>query len=174
MTHRTVIAVAAAALLGLHTVHAVGVPVGSWYANGVATWILPVVFLGAGLTCLRRTLVSVTERRPWALIGAGLVLYACGSVVYNVELASTDDVRFPSYADALWLCLYPLSFAGMMALVRARRPHANASLWLDGLIGGSVVAAAAAAFLLAPVFERGEPRAGRLSRISPTRCSTCS
>ena len=41
----------------------------------------------------------------------------------------------------------------MVALVRARHLHVSASLWLDGLIGGSVVAAVAAVFVLQPVVE---------------------
>ena len=38
----------------------------------------------------------------------------------------------------------------MVALVRARHVQVNASLWLDALIGGSVVAAVAAVFVLPP------------------------
>jgi diguanylate cyclase (GGDEF)-like protein len=139
------------ALLGLHTVHAFGVSLGPW-SDDLATWFPSAVFAGCGCVCLKRARASASERRPWSLIGAGLVVYGCGSVVYNLELAASPDVAFPSLADALWLSLYPLAFAGMVALVRARHVHASASLWLDGLIGGSVIAAAAASFILAPVF----------------------
>ena len=87
------------------------------------------------------------------LIGAGLLLYAGGSLAYNLDLATGSAVSFPSLADALWLSLFPLSFAGMVALVRARQLQVNASLWLDALIGGSVVAAVAAVFVLHPIVE---------------------
>jgi diguanylate cyclase (GGDEF)-like protein len=139
------------ALLGLYTAHAFGVSLGPW-SDDLAPWFLPALYFGCGLVCVRRARASATERLPWALFGAGLVLYGCGNVAYNLELAASPDVGFPSYADALWLALYPLAFVGMVALVRARHVHANASLWLDGLIGGSVVAAAAASFVLGPVF----------------------
>ncbi len=88
------------------------------------------------------------ERAAWLPIGAGLLFYALGSTVYNLELAAGSDVGFPSLADALWLALCPLSLAGMVALVRARHVQVNASLWVDALIGGSVVAAVAAVFVL--------------------------
>ena len=103
--------------------------------------------------CLARAHAIAAERTPWSLIGVGLVLYAGGSVVYNLDLSSGAEIGFPSRADTLWLSLYPLCFAGMVSLVRARHVQVNASLWLDALIGGSAVAAVAAVFLLPPIFE---------------------
>jgi diguanylate cyclase (GGDEF)-like protein len=123
-----------------------------WLHDFVATWFLAVVSLGCGLACVARAVQMRTERLAWALLGAGLLLYAAGSWVYNGELAG-GPVAFPSRADALWLALYPLSLAAMVALVRARHVHVNASLWLDALIGGSVVAAVGAVFLLHPIVE---------------------
>jgi diguanylate cyclase len=111
-----------------------------------------VVFVACGGVCLARARAIAPERAAWGLIGAGLLLYACGSVVYNTDLASAT-VTFPSRADTLWLSLYPLSFAGMVALVRARHVQVTASLWLDAMIGASAVAAVAAVFVLPPVLE---------------------
>jgi diguanylate cyclase (GGDEF)-like protein len=112
-----------------------------------------VVFLACGGICLARAGAIAPERTAWGLIGAGLLVYASGSVVYNFDVASGATVAFPSRSDTLWLSLYPLSFAGMVALVRARHVQVNASLWLDALIGGSAVAAVAAVFVLPPVVE---------------------
>ena len=131
------------------------------------------VFLACGGVCLARARALAAERTAWSLIGIGFVLYASGSVVYNVELSAGAAVAFPSCADALWLSLYPLSFAGMVALVRARHVQVNASLWIDGVIGGSAVAALAAVFLLPPVVRPGrrarmdERRAARLPTVGP-------
>ena len=111
------------------------------------------VFLACGGVCLARAHAFASERTAWGLIGAGLLFYASGSVVYNLDLASAATVTFPSRADTLWLALYPLSLAGMVALVRARHVQVNASLWLDAMIGGSAVAAVAAVFILSPVVE---------------------
>jgi diguanylate cyclase (GGDEF)-like protein len=112
-----------------------------------------VVFLACGGVCLARARAVAAERTPWNLIGIGLLLYASGSVLYNVELAGGAAISFPSRADALWLSLYPFCFVGMVALVRARHVQVNASLWIDAVIGGSAVAAVAAVFLLPPVLE---------------------
>ena len=89
------------------------------------------VFLTCGGVCLARAHAIAAERTAWSLIGLGLVLYAGGSVVYNLDLSSAAEVDFPSRADTLWLALYPLCFAGMVSLVRARHVQVNASLWLD-------------------------------------------
>ena len=124
-----------------------------WLQSAFATWFLAAVFLGCGAACVVRAVRFPPERVAWGLIGAGLLLYAAGSFVYNLELASGEAVTFPSLADALWLSLCPLSLGGMVALVRARHVQVNTSLWLDGLIGGSVVAAVAAVFLLHPIVE---------------------
>jgi diguanylate cyclase (GGDEF)-like protein len=124
-----------------------------WIRDAVAAWGPPAVFLVCGVICLARARRFAAERTPWSLIGAGLVLYAAGYVVYHAELTAHPAVSFPSAADLLWLSLYPLSFAGMVGLVRARHVHVNASLWLDAMIGGSAVAATAAVFLLPPVFD---------------------
>jgi diguanylate cyclase len=112
-----------------------------------------VVFLACGGVCLARAGAIAPERTAWGLIGTGLLVYASGSVVYNFDVASGATVAFPSRSDTLWLSFYPLSFAGMVALVRARHVQVNASLWLDALIGGSAVAAVAAVFVLPPVVE---------------------
>ena len=125
-------------------------------AGFVSTWFLVAVFAFSGAVLIVRALRCRQERAAWLPIGAGLLFYALGSTVYNLELAAGSDVGFPSLADALWLALCPLSLAGMVALVRARHVQVNASLWVDALIGGSVVAAVAAVFVLHTGGQSGE------------------
>ncbi len=122
-----------------------------WLGNVVATWFLVAVFAACGAACVARALQLPAERAAWGPLGVGLLLYAGGSTLYNLELAAAGDLSFPSHADALWLMLAPLTLAGMIGLVRARHVHVNASLWLDGMIGGTVVAALAAVFALHPI-----------------------
>jgi diguanylate cyclase (GGDEF)-like protein len=122
-----------------------------WLGDVVATWFLVGVFAACGAACVARALRLPEERAAWGPIGLGLLMYAGGSTVYNLELAASRDLSFPSLADALWLTLAPLTLAGMIGLVRARHVHVNASLWLDGMIGGTVVAALAAVFALHPI-----------------------
>jgi diguanylate cyclase (GGDEF)-like protein len=123
-----------------------------WFESLVGSWGIVVAYVAGGLACAARAVRTPAERWAWACFATGLVLYAAGSAVYNVQLAD-GGAAFPTRADALWLSLYPLSAAGMVGLVRARHVQVSASLWLDALIGASVVAAVCAVFLLDPILE---------------------
>src|SRR4051812_16624139 len=130
-------------------------------------WFQPAVFLGCGLATLLRGSRVPAERSPWLLLGTGLVLYAIGSVYYNIGPANDPSPPFPSAADGLWLMLYPLTFAAIVQLVRHRFVRISASVWLDGIIGGTVVAALAAGIYFEPVFgvaaDNGVASAARLA-----------
>ncbi len=63
---------------------------------------------------------------------------------------------FPSLADALYLAFYPLVYAGLILLLRARVTHFHTSQWLDGLASALVIGAAGTAILLPPVVASGE------------------
>jgi diguanylate cyclase (GGDEF)-like protein len=143
---------AAAALLALHAAVDLAGPDSGAFEEAFGLWYQPVVFLGCGLATLVRAR-SLAERAPWILLGTGLVLYASGSVYFNLVLADDPSPPFPSLADGLWLALYPLAFAALTALVRARFTNVGASVWLDGVLGGAVVAAFVAAVVFQPVFD---------------------
>ena len=142
----------AALLLGLHaTKDALGADAGQFGAL-VSDWFEPVAFLACGLATLARA-PSTGRRLTWLLVGAGLTLYASGSVYYNLAFADVASPPFPSVADWLWLSLYPLTFAALATLVRGRFSRLTAGVWLDGVIGGGVVAATVAAAVFDPVFD---------------------
>ena len=125
---------------------------GASFDSFFSLWYQPVGFLGCGLATLWRAASVREERMPWALLGSGLVLYAAGSVYFNLEYGSNPSPPFPSLADGLWLALYPLCFAAAALLVRRRFRHVGITVWLDGVIGATVVAALAAAVVFEPVF----------------------
>jgi diguanylate cyclase (GGDEF)-like protein len=118
-----------------------------------ADWYMTAGFMGCGLATLARAARIRRERAPWALLGAGLVLYASGTIYFNVAFGDDPSPPFPSAADVVWLTLYPLAFAAAVLLVRHRFARVPGTVWLDGAIGGCVVAAVAAALLLQPVFS---------------------
>src|SRR3954471_20995461 len=139
------------------------------FSTLLADWFEPVAFLACGLTVLWGGTRERIERRiPWLLLGAGLILYASGNVYFNLMTRATGEAPgFPSTADALWLSLYPLTFAALATLLRGRLPNLHLAVWLDGLIGGGVVAAVVAAAVFDPIFEvtvgGGAPSIARLA-----------
>ncbi|MEA2411184.1 MAG: hypothetical protein QOC77_1745 [Thermoleophilaceae bacterium] len=157
----------AVALLALHVGEdAFGDGKGA-FATLLANWFEPTVFLGCGLAVLWGA-ARAERRLPWLLLGGGLVLYASGSVYFNLQTEATGVApAFPSTADVLWLSLYPLTFAALATLLRGRLPNLHIAVWLDGLIGGGVVAAVVAAAVFDPIFEvtvaGGAPSVARLA-----------
>jgi diguanylate cyclase (GGDEF)-like protein len=140
------------ALLALHVVYDT-VGLGSAHADSLfAQWFQPAAFFGCGAAVLIRV-PRTSPRAPWLLIGAGLVLYAAGNLYFNFAVDQGTTPGFPSTADALWLCLYPLSFAALALLVRRRFTNVGAGVWLEGVICGTVVAALVAAVVFDPVFS---------------------
>src|SRR4051812_25775931 len=126
---------------------------GDGFRAAFAQWFQPLVYFGTGAATLARAALVRRGRAPWILLGGGLLLYGSGSVYYNLAYADAPAAPFPSPADALWLGLSPMALAAILVLARHRFPGLRSTVWLDGVIGGAVVAAIAAAALLQPVFD---------------------
>lgn len=77
--------------------------------------------------------------------------YAVGNAVYLLFVAGLDPEPFPSVSDPLWLPFYPLAYAAGVLLLRRSVPRWHASMWLDGLVVTSGVAAVVVAAFLRPV-----------------------
>ncbi|MBS1894998.1 MAG: diguanylate cyclase [Actinobacteria bacterium] len=115
------------------------------------TWVYCAVMAGAAASCLTRAALVRRERRAWLLIGAGLLIWTGGEIYYEIALAISGSVPIPSPADAGYLAFYPLTYAGLIVLLRERIGSFPATRWLDGLIAGLAVAAATAALALGPI-----------------------
>lgn len=149
----TVLLLTAALLLGSYAVHGLfGFGSTAW-DDAFTAWFQPTAFMACGVATLLSVKRRPEERAPWLLLGTGLVTYALGSVYFNLLFGDDASPPFPSLADVLWLALYPLACAAVALLVRNRLERVPAGVWLDGVIGGSVVAAVAAALLFEPGFE---------------------
>jgi diguanylate cyclase (GGDEF)-like protein len=92
--------------------------------------------LYAGLACLwtaRTTRAGGRDRHGWALLGAGALSWAAGQVVWTwYENVDGVEAPFPSWADAGYLALVPLTVAGAATLIGTHRRAARSAI--DGLI----------------------------------------
>jgi diguanylate cyclase (GGDEF)-like protein len=144
---------AGALLIALHVWHDVFGFGGGAVDNAFGAWFMPAAFLGSAAALIARAVQMRSERVAWLLLGAGLSVYAAASISYSVADALGTAPAFPSFADALYLAFYPLALSGLVGLVRSRFTGLRAAVWLDGVVAGSAVAAAAAALVFQPVFD---------------------
>lgn len=125
----------------------------SWLgiADGLNFTIVSVVYdgvvLGAGLACLVRASVFGPERRAWLLIGAAILSWGAAEVYWAIFIEGNANAPYPSPADIGYLAFYPLAYAGLALLVRARAHEINWRLWMDGAIAALGTAALGAAFV---------------------------
>jgi diguanylate cyclase (GGDEF)-like protein len=115
----------------------------AWLYDGVE-------FTGAFLVLLRALLVK-PERTAWIAMGLGLMLSACGDVVYSGVVVHQTPEPFPSFADPLYLSFYPGAYIALVLLLRAGFRKLPASAWFDGTIAGLGLAAVAAAWAFGPI-----------------------
>ena len=109
--------------------------------------------VGAAASCLARAALVRRERAAWTLIGAGLLIWTGGEIYYEAVLAASGSVPIPSPADLGYLLFYPLTYAGLIVLLRERIGSFPFTRWLDGLIAGLAVAALTAALALGPIAD---------------------
>ena len=162
MARRALIAACAAAL-GLTVLVAVTDLGGAGADDVVGNWgHNALMVLAAGLV-VARVIKVPRERLAWSCFAVALVTYAAGEITWNFAYSDLDEPPYPSVADALWLAFYPAAYVGMLLLVRARVREFHASLWLDGLIAGLVVAAFGAAAIFPTMLFASEGEAGAVA-----------
>jgi diguanylate cyclase (GGDEF)-like protein/PAS domain S-box-containing protein len=75
------------------------------------------------------------RRLPWLLLGAANLAAAAGTLSASVlASAGHSAVHFPSFADVVYLALYPLYVAGLALFIRARSPERDVRSLIDALI----------------------------------------
>jgi two-component system, cell cycle response regulator len=137
----------AALCLGALAVNAVIGPGVQPYNATAARWLYTAtMFVGSGL-CLASVPSRGHERRAWAAIGLGVLLWSGGDLTWTVWLDNLDNPPYPSIADGLYLGNYVSIYVGILLLLRQRVRPVRPSHWLDGAIGGLAAAALAAALV---------------------------
>jgi two-component system cell cycle response regulator len=113
-----------------------------------------VVVIGASLlTLVRARSLRGREGLAWGLIGLGSLLWASADVYWTLVLADNAVIPVPSVADAGYLALYPLVFAGLCLLLQERVDGAPRALWVDGLTAALAAGALSAAIVLQAVLN---------------------
>ena len=110
-------------------------------------------------------------RAAWALIGASALTWFCGEVVWcYYELGLSQQVPFPSAADAGFLGAVPLAIAGVLLFTGTQSPHPGTSqkrgraitaITLATVLDGAIIAGSLIAIswvtVLEPIFmARGD------------------
>ncbi len=99
------------------------------------------VLAAAVAAMVLRAVRASRDRVAWVALACGASAWMAGDIYRMIAFPAGQHRVFPSPADAGYLLLYPFVYIGLWQLVRARASRFQRSLWLDGLIGASGVAA---------------------------------
>jgi diguanylate cyclase len=88
----------------------------------------------SGLVLVRSRSLPQRERAGWVLIAAGLAVWSVADIGYSAVVSRGAVVPYPAWSDWLYLCFYPLAYAGVVIIYRARYTGRGRAVWLDGLL----------------------------------------
>ena len=136
----------------VYAVHiAAGVGTGPRASSLLEGWLYNSILIMVSLLILARAALVREERLAWLLVGAAVLAWSCGDVIWWRVLSRLDVVPYPSVADGFYLLFFPFLYAALVVLLRARVRRFHASQWLDGIAAALVVAALGSAVLLDPI-----------------------
>ena len=97
------------------------------------------------------------SRLPWYLFAVGQAFFVAGDVItYNYERFFGAELPFPSIGDVFYLSVYPCLIAGILLLVRRRKPGGDRESVIDSLIVAIGVGTVSWVFLLSPLAHDAE------------------
>lgn len=109
----------------------------NWY---VERWADLLLEAGAALACLLRAALVRRERNAWALIGAAAAIWVVADLLWRTGYHGvTADLT--AVSDALWIAYFPLTYGGIVLLIRDRARQVGAEIWVDGAIAALAVGA---------------------------------
>ena len=139
-------------MYALHTTVGFGGPGGEGLFQD---WIYNVLMLGSALVVLARGALVRADRPAWIVMGVGLLSWGLGELYYSlyIEGTSAEAGGSVSFADVLFLAMYPCFYVALGLLARRHLRELRLSMWLDGLIAGLSAASVAAALILPPILS---------------------
>jgi hypothetical protein len=109
-----------------------------------------------GFACAVAVVVGVrwhrpARRAPWYLFAAAQTCFGAGDVLWTVYEDVLHEDPFPSLADVLYLCAYPLFVAGLFLLLRGRTRGRDVGGLLDAMIISAGLGVLSWTFLMRPI-----------------------
>ncbi len=142
---RAAIAVLAIGVLAFTVSSVFDVKSGHVFFNDI---LYPALNISAAALIAVRAWRVTADRWAWALIAAGMACTAMGDLVYVLWV---PEGQSPSVADPWYVAFYPLAYAGLLLLIRARLTRVPVPIRLDSLVCGLAGAAVAAALTAGPI-----------------------
>ncbi len=116
-------------------------------------WGVAIFEIVASLLCIYRAVVVRRGRIIPLLLGLGLLSWSIGDLTLAIESAGGATPPVPSVSDAFYLAFYPISYAGLLLLMRGQVRRLSVASWLDGAVAGVGAAAVCAAFVFEGVLR---------------------
>ena len=112
-------------------------------------WGVNVFEIVVGALCVGRAATIKRNRAIPVLLGVGLWCWAAGDIWLTIK----SDPPSPSLADAFYVVFYPVTYVGLMLLLRRNVKRFTLARWLDGGVAGFGAAALCAAFAFQDVLH---------------------
>ena len=116
-------------------------------------WGVDAFEVAVGGLCLLRAAIVKRRRAVPALLGAGLICWACGDVALTILSLGGATPPSPSLADVFYLAFYPVTYAALMLQLRRSVGRSNLAMWLDGGVAGLGAGALCATFAFKDVLH---------------------
>ncbi|HEX7059109.1 MAG TPA: GGDEF domain-containing protein [Solirubrobacterales bacterium] len=134
-----------------------------WFGLGGARFdytaggpLYDLIIFAAGVACLVRATFFKREQGAWLLLGLGILCWAAGEVYWTAFILDNPAAPYPAPADVFYLAFYPLAYAGIAMLVRARAHELDWRRWMDAAIAALGTAALGTAFVFDFVADKAD------------------
>jgi diguanylate cyclase (GGDEF)-like protein len=107
----------------------------------------------ASALCILKAATMRRARAVPVLLGVGLLCWAAGDIVLTVQSLGGATPPSPSLADVFYVAFYPVTYCGLMLLLRSHVRRFNVASWLDGGIAGLGAAALCATFAFTDLLQ---------------------
>jgi diguanylate cyclase len=121
--------------------------------NWLNGWGVDAFELCAGGLCLLKATTVRRGRSTAVLLGVGLLCWSLGDTVLTILSLGGATPPSPSLADAFYVTFYPVTYAGLMLLLRSQVRRFSLASWLDGAVAGFGAAALCATFAFGAVLH---------------------